>query len=70
MQFSGYLGRKSVDYGTFLKKWTPRFLRGDELSEANYHNIKFVDLIFGELPVLGIISTHSHFVFLLSDNSM
>ena len=47
-----------------------RFLRGDELSEANNHKIKFTDLIFGELPVFGVISAHSHYNFLISDNSI
>ena len=47
-----------------------RFLRGDELSEANYHKIKFMDLIFGELPVLGVLSAQSAGNCLISDNSL
>ena len=55
---------------TKVSMFNTRFLRGEELSEANYHKIKFTDLIFGELAVFGVISAFSNVVFLISDNSI
>ena len=53
-----------------VSMFNTRFLRGGELSVPNNRKIKFTDLMFGELRLLGIIRIHYHYHDFLSDNSI